>query len=328
MISYILYSNHMTVQRLADIQELPRIDDRMTFVFIEHCSINVDGGSIKVMTEAGYRTIPSAAITSLILGPGSSITHTAVKLLAQSGTSLVWMGSDQTRFYAFGRSLSTSAKLVIAQAEIVSHPIKRLQCARQMYAIRFPDDDFNLGTMQAMMRKEGTRMKRVYRDNANRVGINWDRRKYRPGDFDDSDVVNQCLTAGTQIIYAVETGIVNALNVCPSLGVIHNGKSNAFIYDMADLFKTDMVIPVAFDLAKDAVYDEMDSSTIEAEMRKRIREKMRVGRILQKSIAYIMQFFAPGTEIDENNILWFDDVTKIWAGESNESLSGGTNRGL
>lgn len=228
----------MTVQKTPGIQELPRVNDRMTFMFLEQCSINVDGGAIKIMSDEGYRCIPAAAIICIILGPGTTITHDAVKLLSRSGVSILWSGSDQTRFYSLGRSLSASAKLAIAQADIVSHPIKRMQCAKAMYAIRFPNDDFNLSTMQAMMQKEGTRMKRIYKDNAVRTGIQWNGRKYRPGEYDDSDIVNQCLTSGTQIIYAVELGIVNALNLSPSLGVIHNGKANAFIYDMADLFKS------------------------------------------------------------------------------------------
>jgi CRISPR-associated protein Cas1 len=315
----------MSVQKMPSIKELPRIIDRMTFMFLEQCSINVDGGAIKIMNSDGYHCIPAASIICLILGAGTNITHEAIKLLSRSGVSILWSGSDQTRFYSSGRSLSTSAKLAIAQADIVSHPIKRMQCAKAMYAIRFPNDDFNLSTMQAMMQKEGTRMKRIYKDNAVRTGIQWNGRKYRPGEYDDSDIVNQCLTSGTQIIYAVELGIVNALNLSPSLGVIHNGKANAFIYDMADLFKSDMVIPVAFDIAKEINDGILDYSEIEREMRARIRENMRTGKILKLSVKYIMNFMLPSEDVDTDNIIWFDDVMQIWNGEDNTTILGGRN---
>lgn len=244
----------------------------------------------------------------LVLGPGSKITHDAIKLLASSGTSIVWSGSDQTRFYAFGRPLASNAKFVTAQAAIVSSPARRLKCARSMYQIRFPHDDFNLATIQKMRGREGARMKRIYKENAARTGVPWDYRTYQVGDIDESDIVNRCLTNGTQILYAVQLGIINALGLSPALGVIHMGVANSFVYDMADLSKSDIIIPIAFDVA--ATTD--DAKTADALMRRRVRERMHDYGLLAKTVGWLYDLMLPEQENDIET-LWYDDIA-LWAG--------------
>ena len=117
---------------------MPRSIDRCSFVYLDQASINVDGGSIIAWREGKKLVIPAASIVTVVLGPGSKITHDAIKLLGGVGTCVVWMGADQTRFYAAGRPLSSSSKLVEAQARIVSNSKKRLECAKKMYGLGTP----------------------------------------------------------------------------------------------------------------------------------------------------------------------------------------------
>lgn len=134
------------------LHELPRSIDRVSFVYLDQTAINVDGGSIVAWREDVRLVIPAASIVCLILGPGSKITHDAVKLLGQAGTTIVWMGADQTRFYAAGRPLSASSKMVEAQARLVSDKRKWLACAKKMYGMRFPGIDASFKTTMDSLR--------------------------------------------------------------------------------------------------------------------------------------------------------------------------------
>lgn len=279
------------------IQELPRSLDRMSFLYLDQCSINIDGGSIVAYHEGNRLLIPAASLTCLILGPGSKVTHDAIKLLAQSGTSITWMGADQTRFYASGKSLSSTSKLIEAQASIVSNQDRRIKCAKAMYAIRFPHENFNLATMQKLRGKEGSRMKQVYRSESERTGVEWDYRKYKVGDITTSDDVNRCLTNGAQILYAIEAAIITALGASTALGVIHMGLSQSFTYDMADLFRSEVLIPTAFDTAR----DHKDDEDIDRVMRSNLRTSLKKYEVIKRTIQYLYQLLLNET-IDSSTI--------------------------
>lgn len=269
------------------IQELPRSIDRLTFFYLERCSINVDGGAILAWRDGNKLSMPASSITCLVLGPGSKITHEAMKLIGQSGTTVLWTGADQTRLYACGAPLANSTEFIDAQARIVSNPHKRVKCAKRMYSIRFPGDDFTMSDMQKLRGKEGRRMKDLYRSESKRTGVPWDYRRYRVGDIDYSDVVNRCITSGTQILYAVELGVCHALGVSPALGVIHMSTQMSFVYDMADLYKSELVIPTAFDIAKEHLDDEpeeVDLPAIDHDMRVRVRQQMVEKKLLSRTV--------------------------------------------
>lgn len=305
----------MAIVSRPKIQELPRSMDRLTFVYLEQCSINVDGGAIIAWREGKKLSIPAASITVLVLGPGSKTTHEAVKLLAQSGTVIVWSGADQTRFYAAGQPLASKATLVNQQARIVSHDSLRVQCAKKMYSVRFPDADLSLSTMQQLRGWEGARMKDFYKSEAARTGVEWSGRRAQVENQDEDDVLNYSLTVGNQILYAVEQGVCAALGVSPALGIIHTGFMNSFIFDLADCFKCCTVIPVAFDVARDGI----EPKDVDRETRKRLRAKFVDERILSQSVNAIKFFFSDDckydakTEIDSDmEAIWVDEDGGLW----------------
>ena len=315
----------MTKKTKIDIIAMPRESDRVTYAFIERAHICVDGGSIKVLRDEGRFLIPAASIACLMLGPGTTITHDAVKLLCSSGTSMLWVGSDQTRYYGYATPLTSSAKYAIAQASISSNFQKRLLCAKAMYRKRFGDtDDFdtadNLRKLRAL---EGQRVKKIYAENAERTGVKWRRRDYAHDDYDASDQINKLLTTGSSIMYAVETAIINSLGLSTALGIIHTGNIDSFVFDMADLYKFEMMVPIAFDIASENLSDDNEALSI---LRMRLRQNMHKGKILKRSICDIGELFGLQELLQVDFIDMSKDTNSLW-NESGVSTSGGLNYG-
>lgn len=124
-------------------------------------------------------------------------------LLADSGTSSVWVGEEGVRYYAHGRGLSRSGRLLEAQAELVTNRVSRLRVARRMYEMRFAGEDTEGLTMQQLRGREGARVRRIYRETAEEYGVTWSSRKYQPDDFSGGDDLNQALSAATSCLYGV-----------------------------------------------------------------------------------------------------------------------------
>ena len=123
------------------LQELPRIKDRQTFIYLEKCKISRQDNALKAEDKEGWILIPAHAFLVLILGPGTSITHSAVELLSNSGTAIIWTGESGLKYYGYGKPLSKSAALLIKQAKIVSTPKLHMEAAKKLYQLRFSDED-------------------------------------------------------------------------------------------------------------------------------------------------------------------------------------------
>ena len=177
------------------VRELIRAQDRVSFVYLERCTVHRDGNAITATDEQGVIHLPAATLGTMLLGPGTRVTHQAMTLMAESGSTCVWVGERGVRYYAHGRTLTTSSRLIEAQARLVSNQSSRLRVARAMYAMRFPGEDVGQLTMQQLRGREGARVKSAYRDEAERAGVEWRRRDYDPSDFASGDGLNQALSA-------------------------------------------------------------------------------------------------------------------------------------
>lgn len=233
-------------------RELTREGERLSFVYLERCTVHRDANAITAEDAEGTTHIPSATIGTLLLGPGTRVTHQAMSVLGESGAGVVWVGEHGVRFYAGGRSLTRSSALVEAQARAWANRGTRLDVARAMYRMRFPDEDPAGLTRQQLLGREGTRVKEFYRKEAARVGIPWQGRRFLPGDFDSGDPPNQAVTAAAQCVYGIAQAVVAALGCASGLGFVHSGHELAFVLDIADLYKTEVGIPAAFDVAAES----------------------------------------------------------------------------
>lgn len=178
-----------------------------------------------------------------------------MSVLGETGAGVAWVGEHGVRYYAGGRALSRSAALVEAQATQWANMRSRLAVARAMYRLRFPDDDPAGLTRQQLLGREGDRVKDCYRTQPARTGVRWYGRKYTPGDFSSGDPVNQGITAAAQCMYGIAHAVVASLGCSPGLGFVHSGHELSFVLDIADLYKTEIGIPLAFDIAAEADED-------------------------------------------------------------------------
>lgn len=261
------------------INELGRVSDRITFIYLEHVEIKRADSAIKAIDEKGIVYIPVAMISVLLLGPGVDVTHRAMELMGDSGLAVVWVGEWGVRQYAHGRALNHSSRFLEAQAKLVSNTRSRLAVARKMYEMRFPGEDFSRLTMQQLRGKEGARIKKVYQDESKKTGVKWNRREYKVDDFESQSPINQALTAAHQALYGLCYSVVVALGASPGLGFIHTGHDLAFIYDFSDLYKADYSIPIAFEIT--AKYKNQDIAT---HTRIAMRDAFKDGKLLSKMV--------------------------------------------
>lgn len=231
-------------------ENLPQIKDRYPFIYLERGRLEIDDSSVKwIDCDGQVIRLPIATITTLLLGPGTSITHEAVKVLAASNCTVCWVGQDSMLFYAVGQTPTADTRNMRMQIRLASDPKKSLEVARRMYARRFPISDFSEKKLKEMMGMEGARVKQLYEKMAEKYHVNWKGRSYTPGQFEKSDLINQILTASNSALYALISSCLYSLGFSPHIGFVHSGSPLPFVYDLADLYKEHLCIDMAFSLA-------------------------------------------------------------------------------
>jgi CRISPR-associated protein Cas1 len=285
-----------------DLQALPQIGDRLTFLYLEHCQINREDSAILVRDERGTTRIPAAAITVLLLGPGTTVTHRAIELIGDAGVGIVWVGEHGVRFYASGRPLTHRAQLLMKQAQLVSNQRTHLAVVRKMYQLRFPGEDVSGLTTQQLRGREGSRVRKAYRTAAKEWNIPWSGREFDPDNFSSGDPVNQALSAGHACLYGVAHAVIAALGCSPGLGFIHVGHERSFVYDIADLYKADLTIPIAFEMAAKKP-DDLPSA-----VRRRIRDEMAARHLLEQMVRDIRFLLSDDDQPDDGKT----DITYLW----------------
>lgn len=294
-----------------ELQSLPQIKDRMTFLYLDHCTLGRQDGAITVTDENGVVHIPAAAISVLLLGPGTRVTHRAMELMGDTGVGAVWVGEHGVRYYAHGRPLTTRTNLLIRQAELVSNSRKHLDVVRKMYQLRFPDEDVSKLTTQQLRGREGSRVRKAYRRASKEYGIPWSGRIYDPNDFAAGDSVNQALSAAHACLYGLAHAVITALGCAPGLGFVHVGHDRSFVYDIADLYKADITIPIAFELAAQAPED------LPAAVRRRVRDEMARRHILEQMVHDIHWLL-----LSEEELSHTEEAVYLWDERSGSVLNG------
>lgn len=286
----------------AELQELPQIKERISFLYLERCLINRQDSSISITDERGTVQVPVASLSVLLLGPGTTITHRAMELIGDAGTSILWIGEHGVRYYAFGRPLTHSASLLLMQAKMVTNTKSRLAVARKMYQMRFGQEDVSQVTMQQLRGREGARVRKIYRECAKKNKVEWDGREYDPDDFEGGSPVNQALSAGTACLYGLAHSVIAALGCSPGLGFVHTGHERSFVYDIADLYKAEIVIPLAFEMAADP------SEDIGGDMRRAMRDKIVETHLLERMVRDIRYLLIGKADTEVS----YADVVNLW----------------
>jgi len=234
---------------------IPHVD-RHGLVWLGRGRLYVEDGTLHFATKGvgdldpGDYSIPFQTVSTVLLGPGSTVSHDALRLLARHGTGLVIVGEDGVRFYASMPFGPDDSRLARTQVEHWADVSRRLLVARRMYAWRmgelWPDADINV-----MRGIEGARAKEMYRGLADQYGIKWRGRRYDRGNPESADIPNQAINHAATAVEGAAMIAVAATGALPQLGFIHEDSGVSFCLDIADLFRDSVTIPVAFAAARD-----------------------------------------------------------------------------
>ena len=266
---------------------LPRVKDKYPFLYLERGRLEIDDSSIKwIDSDGNVVRLPVATLNCLLLGPGTSITHEAVKVAASANCGICWVGEDSLFFYASGQTPTANTRNLRHQVELSADPEKSVEVARRMFSRRFPLADLKGKSLQEMMSLEGHRVRQLYEEKANQYQVGWKGRNYTPGKFELGDVTNKVLTASNAALYGIISSAVHSLGYSPWIGFIHSGSPLPFVYDLADLYKTELCVDLAFSLTLDLA-GEYNKHKVASAFRKRVSDMDILGR-LPKDIEEIL----------------------------------------
>lgn len=263
--------------------------DRVSMMFIQYGQIDVVDGAFVVIDQTGIRThIPVGSVACLMLEPGTRVSHAAVKLASTVGTLLVWVGEAGVRLYASGQPGGARADRLLYQAKLALDDDLRLKVVRKMYELRFGEAPPQRRSVEQLRGIEGARVRETYKLLAKQYGVQWNGRNYDVKDWEKGDIANQCLSAATSCLYGITEAAVLAAGYAPAVGFIHTGKPLSFVYDIADIFKFDSVVPIAFRIAGKKPHNP------DREVRLACRDIFRSSHILEKIIPSIEEVLAAG----------------------------------
>lgn len=228
---------------------LPRVSDKYPFIYLERGRLEIDDSSIKWIDSNGNCIrLPVATINCLLLGPGTSVTHEAVKVAAAANCGVCWVGEDSLLFYAAGFTPTATTRNLLRQARMAMDEKKSLAVAKKMFSSRFSGVNLENKNLKELMAMEGLRMRELYVQKAEQYGVGWKGRKYEPGKFELSDLTNQILTSTNAALYGILCSCVHSLGYSPHIGFVHSGSPLPFVYDLADLYKAEFTVDLAFSL--------------------------------------------------------------------------------
>ncbi|MDZ4141193.1 MAG: type I-E CRISPR-associated endonuclease Cas1e [Methylotenera sp.] len=240
-------SNRLLIKVTRD--SLPQVKDKYPFIYLERGRLEIDDSSVKwIDSEANVVRLPIATLNCLLLGPGTSVTHEAIKVIAQSNCNICWVGEDSLLFYANGQTPTADTRNMREQIMLSADPKKSVEVARRMYTKRFPEAELAGKPLKTMMGMEGYRVRALYEQKGQEYGVGWKGRSYTPGKFELGDITNQVLTASNAALYGILSSAVHSMGYSPHVGFIHSGSPLPFVYDLADMYKEYLCIDLAFSL--------------------------------------------------------------------------------
>lgn len=288
-----------------NLNELPKFRDGLSYVYLEHCRVEQDDSSIAALTPEGVVAIPVSALGVLLLGPGTTVTHAAIKALAQNGCSVQWVGEDAARYYAAGTGETRSSERLLRQAGACVHPGQHLEVVRRLYGLRFSDALNPSWSLQQIRGREGVRVRDAYARASKVSGVAWQGRQYQRDNWNASDPVNRAISSGNACLYGVAHAAIVSAGYSPALGFIHVGKQLSFVYDVADIYKVETVIPMAFETVGEL------PDNLERAMRSKLRQCFKDTRLLERIVEEINSLF-----------LKLEDLPALIAGDENDTAPG------
>ena len=276
--------------------------DRHGLVWLDRGRLEVEDGCLRFVTAggrdlaAGDYQIPHQGISIILLGPGSSVTHDALRLLARHGCALAAIGEGAARFYTAPPLMPDTSAVARAQVRLWADPDSRMEVARAMYAIRF-GEIVRTRDIEALRGQEGARIKRSYQLAAERHGIPWRGRRYDRANPNAGTIPNQALNHAASAMRAAACVAVASLGAIPQLGFIHEQSGQAFVLDIADLHRHDVTLDIAFGAAREA---ETSGDSIDRLTRRRAAKLFRQRGVIPSMIDRIKMLITPAAETKQS----------------------------
>lgn len=260
--------------------------DRHGLIWLDRGSLTVEDGALRFVSQGGalevgdYR-VPHQSVSMILLGPGSTVSHDALRLMARHGTAMCAVGVDGVRCYTAPPLGPDRSDVARRQAMLWADPAKRLYVAKRMYAWRLgkvlPHRDI------AVLRGiEGARVKESYKLVAERFGIAWKGRRYDRANPNAADAANQAINHAATAVQAAAAIAVTAVAALPQLGFIHEDSDQSFVLDIADLYRESLTLPVAFSVAKESEANDRDS--IDRLVRRHMGRELRKQKVIPSMI--------------------------------------------
>jgi len=308
-----------------NLKSLNRFEHTAGFLYLEHAALERKDHALIINKSDEFAAIPCAAIASLVLGPGTSITHAAVTTLTECGTSIIWAGQDSQRFYASGVGKNRSSRHIQLQAKAWANQHERLRVVRDLYRLRFTEELPKYLSIQQIRGLEGVRVRDSYLKASSDFGVTWSGRRYSLKDWNQSDPINRGLSTGASVLYGICHGAICSIGFSPAIGFIHTGKALSFVYDIADVYKTEFLIPAAFQAVAEGEKDvERRTRTI---LRQRIFELKLMPRIARDLSGLFVDRARHGSKRSSDPALG-DNISapaNLW--DPKGEMQGGTNYG-
>jgi len=259
---------------------LPQVKDKYPFIYLERGRIEIDDSSVKwIDCDCNVVRLPIAMLNCILLGPGTTVTHEAIKVMAAANCSICWVGEDSLMFFASGQTPTSDTRNFRHQMILAADSEKSLEVARRMYARRFPEVDLKNKSLKYMMGLEGLRVRKLYEQKALQYKVGWTGRQFVPGKFEMSDTTNRIMTAANAALYSIISSAIHSMGYSPHIGFIHSGSPLPFVYDLADLYKEELTIDLAFSMTA-IMAGCYDRYKLASEFRKRVIETDLLGSIV------------------------------------------------
>lgn len=279
--------------RIDDLHLLPKVRDSGSFLYLQRGRLEQDDRSVSFVNELGVTPIPIANLSLLLLGPGTTVTHRAMVNAAECGCTVAWAGEEGVRLYAGGLGETRSGRQLLRQAERHADPEQRLAVVRRMYEMRFDDELPGEVTLRQIRGREGVRVRETYRTWSDRTGVSWSGRNYARDDWNRATPINRALSAANSCLYGVCHAAILSAGYSPGLGFVHTGKALSFVYDVADLYKTETSIPAAFRAVQSGAVD------VERAARHALRDQFHESRLLGRVVDDLARLFDLDSEGDD-----------------------------
>jgi CRISPR-associated protein Cas1 len=269
--------------------------DRHGLIWLDRGRLEVEDGCLRFVCAggtlaAGDYQIPHQTVSIILLGPGSSVTHDALRILAAHGCALAAIGTGGIRFYSAPPLLPDTSELARRQVMLWAESSTRVGVARTMFAIRF-GEEVKARTLDMLRGMEGARLKRMYELTAQRYGVPWQGRRYDRNNPNAADIPNQAINHAASAVEAAAAIAVASTATIPQLGFVHEDSGQSFVLDIADLVRHDVTLPIAFGAAKQSMRNPSES--VDRLVRTRAAETFNKEQVVAKLIDHIKALIGP-----------------------------------